>query len=259
MKLFSNFVHNATLVFIDFPEAKPVVSLANYSLALPTFIYQPSINLMSLQTELDAQRADFNEKAPQATQDAYQRGIESIINSNVVQQAKQEGDTAIDFALPNAGGQQISLKDYLQEGPVVLTWYRGGWCPYCNITLRALQQSLPKFKVEGAHLLALTPELPDKSLSTLEKNELSFEVLTDQDNKVARKYGLLFRLTPEVSELYKNNFNLEEYNGNDSDELPLAATYVIDQQGVIRYAFLDADYQHRAEPEHIIKVLRSLQ
>lgn len=152
----------------------------------------------------------------------------------------------------------MSLNDYLTQGPVVLTWYRGGWCPYCNITLRALQQSVLEFKAEGTSLLALTLELPDKSLSTQERNELEFEVLTDRNNEVARQYGLVFKLTPEVSELYKKNFSLEEYNGNDSDELPLAATYVIDQQGLIRYAFLDAEYRHRAEPQQIIKVLRSL-
>ncbi|MEM9828997.1 MAG: peroxiredoxin-like family protein [Bacteroidota bacterium] len=213
---------------------------------------------MSLQTELDARRADFNQKAPQTTKDAYQRGVESVADSGIMQQAKNEGDQAIDFTLPNAQGQLVSLSDYLNQGSVVLTWYRGGWCPYCNITLRALQQALPKIKAEGANLLALTPELPDKSLSTQEKNELEFEVLTDQDNQVAREYGLVFKLTPEVSELYKRNFSLQEYNGNDSDELPLAATYVIDQKGEIRYAFLDAEYRHRAEPEQIIKALNSL-
>ncbi|MEM9674192.1 MAG: peroxiredoxin-like family protein [Cyclobacteriaceae bacterium] len=211
---------------------------------------------MSVQTQLDARRADFNQKAPQTTKEAYQRGIDSVINSGILQQARQEGDTAIDFTLPNAQGQSVSLKEYLQKGPVVLTWYRGGWCPYCNITLRALQQSLPAFKAEGANLLALTPELPDKSLSTQEKNELEFEVLTDQNSEIARKYGLVFKLTPEVSELYKKNFSLEEYNGNDSDELPLAATYVIDQQKVVQYAFLDAEYRHRAEPQQIIEVLQ---
>jgi len=213
---------------------------------------------MSLQTQLDARRADFNQKAPQTTKDAYQRGIESVVDSGMLAQAKNQGDLAIDFTLSNAQGQPVSLKEYLEQGPVVLTWYRGGWCPYCNITLRELQQSLPAFKAEGANLLALTPELPDKSISTQEKNELKFEVLTDQGNEIARKYGLVFKLTPEVSELYRKNLSLEEYNGNGSDELPLAATYVIDRQGLIQFAFLDAEYRHRAEPNQIIQTLQSL-
>ena len=213
---------------------------------------------MLLQNKLEARRADFNQKAPQTTKDAYQRGVESVADSDILQQAKNEGDQAIEFTLSNAQGRSVSLAEYLKQGPVVLTWYRGGWCPYCNITLRALQQALPKIKAEGANLLALTPELPDKSLSTQEKNELEFEVLTDQDNQVAREYGLVFKLTLEVSELYKRNLSLSEYNGNDSDELPLAATYVIDQKGEIRYAFLDAEYRHRAEPEQIIEVLQSI-
>ncbi len=213
---------------------------------------------MSLQTKLDARRADFNQKAPQTTKAAYQRGIESVINSGIVRQAKQEGDQAVDFTLSNAQGQSVSLAEYLKQDLVVLTWYRGGWCPYCNITLRALQQVLPEIKAAGSSLLTLTPELPDKSLSTQEKNELDFEVLIDQNNEVAREYGLVFKLAPEVSELYRKNLSLLEYNGNDSDELPLAATYVIDQKGEIRYAFLDAEYRHRAEPEQIIEALRSL-
>ena len=181
-----------------------------------------------------------------------------MVEAGVEAQAKQVGDQAPDFSLSNATGQSIRLSEYLAKGPVVLTWYRGGWCPYCNITLRQLQLELPNFQAKGANLIALTPELPDKSLSTQEKHALEFEVLSDVGNEVARAYGIVFKLTEEVGEMYQNAFDLHAYNGDESKELPLAATYVIDVEGNIQYAFLDAEYRNRAEPSDILKILDSL-
>ena len=188
----------------------------------------------------------------------YAEGLEAVALSGVLQQARQTGDTAVDFTLTNAKGQKVTLKEKLKDGPVILTWYRGGWCPYCNITLHRLQEELPEFKAAGASLLALTPELPDKSMTTAEKNELEFEILSDVGNKVGRKYGIIYKLTDDVAKSYQNSFDLHGYNGDNSDELPLAATYVIDQQGVIRYAFLHEDYRKRAEPMYIHKTLKDI-
>lgn len=208
-----------------------------------------------LKTALDVRKAGWAEKASDEIKRIYTAGIEDVENSGILASAQQVGDTAPGFTLQNAIGKAVSLSDYLQRGPVVLTWYRGGWCPYCNITLRYLQQALPDFQAAGAQLLALTPELPNKSLTTQEKNELSFEVLTDIDLSVAKEYGIVFKLIDEVGEVYRKNFSLQEFNGNDSDELPLAATYVIQPDGKITYAFLDAEYRNRAEPADILAAL----
>lgn len=207
----------------------------------------------SLKSQLDARKADWASKASDHIKRIYREGIEAV--ADVPGRALNVQDTAPDFQLKNATGNLVSLHDYIVKGPVVLTWYRGGWCPYCNLTLRALQESLPAFQTKGASLLALTPELPDHSLSTLEKNELTFEVLSDIGNAVARRYGVVFKLTNEVAAAYQKGFDLHGVNGDESDELPLAATYVIDQQGIIRYAFLDAEYRNRAEPADILAVL----
>lgn len=212
----------------------------------------------SLQSILDARKAQWAEKAPESTKKAYDEGITDVIQKGVLAQAKQLGDQAPDFSLPNATGKSVRLADLLQKGPVILTWYRGGWCPYCNLTLRRLQDELARFQAAGANLLALTPELPDKSLSTQEKHELSFEVLSDLHNVIAKEYGVVFSLTPELAEMYQNAFDLHGYNGDETNELPLAATYVIDRSGTIRYAFLDAEYRHRAEPEDLLQVLAQL-
>jgi peroxiredoxin len=141
---------------------------------------------------------------------------------------------------------------------VILTWYRGGWCPYCNITLHYLQEYLPQFQAAGANLLALTPELPDSSLNTSEKHSLKFAVLSDLHNGVAKEYGIVFTLIEEVATAYQNGFGLHEYNGDESNELPLSATYIIDQDGIVRWAFLDKDYRNRAEPADILVALKGL-
>lgn len=212
----------------------------------------------SLQAQLDARKAAWAEKASDHVKRAYTEGIDAVVEAGVESQAKQVGEQAPDFSLSNATGQKIRLSDYLAKGPVVLTWYRGGWCPYCNITLRQLQLELPNFQAKGASLIALTPELPDKSLSTQEKHALEFEVLSDVGNEVARAYGIVFKLTEEVGEMYQNAFDLHAYNGDESKELPLAATYVIDVDGSIQYAFLDAEYRNRAEPSDILAILDKL-
>lgn len=212
----------------------------------------------TLQEELQAKKDNFNETASEEIKTIYKAGIDDVKNHGIVKQAKQEGTSAPDFSLPNATGKQIKLSDKLKEGPVILTWYRGGWCPYCNLTLHHLQQTLPAFNEQGAQLLALTPELPDNSISTSEKHNLTFEVLSDINNLVAKQYGIVFKLTEEVAKVYQDKFDLHAYNGNEDDELPLAATYIIGQDGIIKYAFLDSDYRNRANPEDLLDFLKAM-
>lgn len=183
-------------------------------------------------------------------------GVEDVRNSGILGKALNVGDIAPDFTLSNVQNQPVSLYNELANGPVILVWYRGGWCPYCNITLHYLQEKLPEFKKAGATLIALTPELPDNSLSTTEKNNLAFNVLSDLGNKVGKEFGVVFELTAEISSIYEASFGLNNTNGDDSNELPLAATYVIDTDKTIKYAFLDADHKKRADPEEILKTLK---
>ncbi|MGJ8744838.1 peroxiredoxin-like family protein [Polaribacter sp.] len=188
----------------------------------------------------------------------YADGITSVADSGVLKHALNIGDKAPNFTLNNTLNKPVSLYTELEKGPVVLTWYRGGWCPYCNITLHYLQEKLPEFEQAGATLLAVTPELPDNSLSTSEKNNLKFDVLSDVGNTIGKKYGVVFTLTDEVAAIYEAGFGLSEKNGDNSNELPLAATYVVDTNGIIQYAFLNADYRERAEPLEILASLKKL-
>ncbi|WP_234369147.1 peroxiredoxin-like family protein [Brumimicrobium mesophilum] len=214
-------------------------------------------NKTSLKSKLEEKKANFETKASDNKKRAYREGIESVEKSGIVSSAKQVGDKAPNFTLNNALGNPVELKDVLKKGKVVLTWYRGGWCPYCNLTLHQLQEELPNFKANGATLIALTPELPDNSISTAEKNDLEFEVLSDIGNKVAHEYGIVFKLTDEVAGMYNESFDMNAYNGDKSNELPLAATFIIDENGEIIYAFLDADYRNRAEPSEITEFLKN--
>lgn len=211
-----------------------------------------------LQTELDERKASFEKKAPEDTKKAYAEGLKAVSDSNITSKALQVGDVAPNFTLKNATGDNISLYNELKKGPVVLLWYRGGWCPYCNMTLSYMQKSIPDFKKYDANILALSPEVPDKSMSTKEKNELEFEVLSDIDNKVARDYKVVYKLTDEVAGLFEENFGLSTYNGNADAELPLAVTYIIGQDKKIKYAYLNSDYRNRAEPQELINFLKNM-
>lgn len=181
-----------------------------------------------------------------------------ILSNNLTDKAKKTGEQAPGFELSNALGNKVTLDEYLKKGPVILTWYRGGWCPYCNLALQQLQEALPEIKEKGASLIALTPELPDHSLATTEKHNLKFEVLSDVGNKVAKEYGIAYQLKPEVAVKYQNSFGLHQYNGDKSNELPIPATYIIDKSGKIVYAFVDEDYTKRANPEELLKILEKI-
>ena len=212
----------------------------------------------NLKENLDAKKADYAERWSTSTLELHENGIDVVNQTGITQKALQVNAKAPDFTLKNHLDKEVNLYNLLKEGPVVLTWYRGGWCPYCNLTLHALQQALPEIKNQGATLLALTPEVPDQSLSTSEKHDLEFEVLSDLHNQVGKKFGVVFKLEDKVAAAYQNGFDLHAYNGDDSDELPLAATYIIGQDGTIKWAFLDADYRNRAEPNEIVSQLKKL-
>ncbi|MBC7867733.1 MAG: AhpC/TSA family protein [Gloeobacteraceae cyanobacterium ES-bin-316] len=214
--------------------------------------------MQSLQTELDAFQKSFNASVTEKVVTTFASGVEELRQSSITNNSLKVGDLAPDFILGNAIGKNISLSALLKNGPVVLTWYRGGWCPYCNIELRHLQKSLPQFQQYNAQLVALSPELPDKSLTTVEKNQLEFEVLTDYNNDVARKFGIVFKINEDLVEIYNGFHPLDTYNGVDTNELPIPATYIISPDFTIRYAYVEPDYRKRADPQEILKALSKL-
>ncbi|MEO0434124.1 MAG: peroxiredoxin-like family protein [Cyanobacteria bacterium J06656_5] len=204
-------------------------------------------------------QADFQSKAPQDAQATMAAATEALEATGIANQALTVNDKAPDFELPDATGKSVRLSELLKQGPVVINFYRGEWCPYCNLELRAFQNLLSEFKQANATLVAVSPELPDHSLSVTEKHSLEFAVLSDVGNKVSRQYGLVFTLDASLQPLYKGfGIDIPTSNGDDSYELPLPATYVIDQSGRIRYGFAEADYTQRAEPQDALAVVNEL-
>jgi peroxiredoxin len=173
--------------------------------------------------------------------------------------ARMRVDRAPEFQLQSAAGRMVRLDDLLARGPVVLTFYRGAWCPYCNTQLRGLQQALPEIDALDASVVAVSPQLPDGSLDLIDEHELTFEVLSDSKSRVASEYGIGFALTPADRALFLDvGTDLTQANGDDSWVLPAPSTFVIDGEGTIRHARVDADFTNRTEIDEILGALREI-
>ncbi|MBU2870634.1 peroxiredoxin-like family protein [Colwellia sp. E2M01] len=187
----------------------------------------------------------------------------------IIAQAKEfkQGDAAIkvtekapSFILPNQQDILVSLAELLKNGPVVLTFYRGSWCPYCNLQLRALQGKLTEIQALGAQLVAISPQVPDDSLTTNEISEIDFIVLSDQDAKVAAQFGVAWEVPEYLLEHMRvdRELDLEAINNGNGSILPIPATFIIDTNGEVTWRYIDVDYRTRSEPDDIIKALQSL-
>ena len=170
------------------------------------------------------------------------------------------GERAPNFRLPNAAGEEVELASRLATGPVVLSFYRGEWCPYCNLELRALQAALPRFQGHGASLIAISPQSPDHSLSVAEKNELNFDVLSDVHQEAIRAFRVQFTVPADLQDLHRNVFHndLSTRTADGSWDLPVPATFVIDRGGIIRARYVSADYRTRMDPDDIEAALAAI-
>jgi peroxiredoxin len=205
---------------------------------------------------------EFQESAlkeiPVETLKRMEQATKELVESDLAK-GLTVNEQAPDFTLKDATGTDITLYEELKKGPVILTFYRGGWCPYCNLELRAYQRVLNDIKTAGAQLIAISPQTPDASLTTKEKNELEFLVLSDPNGNIAESYKLVFKLPDYLVEIYKQfGFDVPGHIDNDSWELPVPATYIIDQSGKIRFASVDSDYTKREDPSKVVEVLKIL-
>jgi peroxiredoxin len=211
---------------------------------------------MSLKEQLAEYRTGWFKRVPAERQAVMERHINEL-RDGLAKTALKAGDQGPPIVLTNAKGTIVDVKSLLSRGPVIVTFYRGGWCPYCNLELKAFQQILPQIKAAGASLVAISPEKPDDTLSTAEKNALDFEVLSDVGQKVGRAFGLVYTCSDELKWAYREfGLDIPGKNGADEWALPISATYVIGRDGQIAYAYTDADYRDRAEPEEVLTVLK---
>ena len=219
---------------------------------------------MNYQTTKDLDEARFDlrtNRIPAANLIRMDRATDELVASGIRSKALQVGDSVQDFILMDAHGQPVRLRALLEAGPVVLSFYRGGWCPYCNIELQGLERILAELKGTGASLLAISPQLPDNSLCTEVKNSLHFPLLSDVGNVVAKRFGIVFELPDELLALYKGSqHELAKMNGpTGGRELPIQATFILDRTGTVRLSFVDEDYTKRMDPDTILETLRTLQ
>lgn len=213
----------------------------------------------SLTKKLSDRSEAASKRMPIESKRTMDAATEKLRQSKITETAAKEGSFVPDFTLPNAFGSSFRLTDALEKGPVVLVFYRGGWCPYCNLQLHEYQKSLSRIRDLGAMLVAISPEAPENAEQTIKKGELAFEVLSDTNNRVGRSLGLVFGLPEDLKKLYKSfGIDLEASQKNPDWELPVPATYVVGQDRKITWAFVDVDYKKRADTEDILSALRKL-
>jgi peroxiredoxin len=217
-------------------------------------------NFMSLQARLDAFKADFEaNKVPASVVTAFHKATAELIASGQADRALKAGDRIPAFSLPDAEGKTASSAALLAEGPLVLTFYRGVWCPYCNMDLQAIEAAAGEIRELGASLAAISPQIAANSRRSQRENKLSFPILSDHGGETAAAFGLRFALPEYLREVYTAlGVDLSVMNGEPSWTLPMPARYVIDQNGVIAYAEVNPDYTRRPDPSELIPTLQRL-
>ena len=219
---------------------------------------------MSLQAKLDAFKADFEAgkppyNVPPAVIETMHRATKELIASGAAQRALKVGDKAPSFTLKDPDGNDVSSTALLAQGPLVVSFYRGVWCPYCNMELQALQAALPEFERRGAKLVAISPQTAPNSRKSVRQNALAFPIRSDTENRVAAAFGLRFALPDYLVELYKALKNdLPSFNGDPSWTLPMPGRYVIAPDGTFLYAEVNPDYTRLPEPADMLPALDRL-
>jgi peroxiredoxin len=187
------------------------------------------------------------------------RLVEGLLKAGAADGALKVGDKVPDFMVPNAEGKLRQSKSLFGEKPVVVSFYRGMWCPYCSAELNALAEASPKLRSAGAGVVAITPEAGGAALRTKKERALDFEILCDIDNGVAMDFGLMFRIPDDIQPSYlKVGRNLPLIYGNDSWMLPIPATYVVGRDGRVAHAYINLDYRERCDPESLLDVVAKL-
>ncbi len=205
---------------------------------------------MNLATELKAVTDGVRQQAPAEVVMAMDTATAILAASGLDDKALKRGGRMPDFELPDATGKVVRSADLRSKGPLLISFYRGHWCPYCNLELKALQERLADIAATGTTLVAISPQTPDQSLTTQQKHALRFPVLSDGDNKVARQFGLVYTLDESLRPIYQAfGIDLKAHNGDSSFELPVPATYLVAKDGTVLESYLDVDYRKRLAPE----------
>ena len=211
-------------------------------------------------SELAKQIEQFNNELatqfPQEVLEAFGKSIEDIKTKNIEEKSIKLNEIMPSFSLLNAKNEIIHSEEILKSGKMIIAFYRGSWCPYCNLELKALQDNLSKINDKKASLVAISPQSPDNSLTIIEKHNLTFEVLTDKDNTFAKQLGIAFELQDFVLPYYNAlGIDLTNFNKNNDNSLPIPAVFVVNQEGKIIYKFADVNYMNRVDIDELLNTL----
>lgn len=212
------------------------------------------INLNNLLHNLKLQ---LSAQLPEAINTAFEESIYDLKMQRIGESAHKPGDTLPSFTLPNTKGELINSDQLLLENDkLIIAFFRGGWCPYCNLELKALHDVLPQIKAKRAALVAVSPQMIEKSVSMSADNPFAFDILWDKDNKYAKELNITFDLQASLLPYYQQlGIHLEEYNGNEENSLPIPAVFVIDKNKTVTFSFIDADYTERVNIEELLNKL----
>lgn len=216
--------------------------------------------MSKLNEQCAAVRDEFIAGLPEDQQNTVIAASQRLAESDVASEAIKVGDRAPKFTLTDTHGRQFDLKESLLHGPIVLSFYRGGWCPFCSLELKALAEREPDIRNLGARLVAVSPELHEQNQAATGDLNLPFSLLFDEANQVARAYGLVMQVDETMRPLYLQwGFDLPTFNGDESWELPLPGTFIINTSGNVHAAYVNKDYTQRMEPDDIITALAAIQ
>jgi len=212
---------------------------------------------MNLNRELKKLKEQTLKNIPDEYVEVMLKDVEIQVKKGLTKNALAIGETIPNFELENAVGERVDIEDLLENGPLVISFYRGAWCPYCNMELAAYQEALSELTEAGGQLVAISPELPDASMSLIEKHGLKYQILSDVNNEVARQFGLVFKLSDSLQRVYKKlGLDLSVGQGNANHELPFPATYVINSDGRVVEMSVQYDYTQRLEPDVAIERIK---
>lgn len=212
--------------------------------------------MSNLKDALNEYKNAVKEKVPADVWQKMTEATEALNKADLAKNALKSGASFPDFTLNNQHGVAKRFSDYLQSGPVILNIYRGGWCPYCNLEMKAFHDILPEIKARGAQLIGMSPETPDHAKDTAAKAGIEIDILSDVGNSVSRQLGLVFTLAENLKPIYQQfGIDIPAFNGDSSFTLPLPATYLIDKTGKVLYHFIDVDYTLRQEPKELLSFI----
>lgn len=214
------------------------------------------LQMNNLQEQIQELNKNLAAQLPTEILETFGQSITDLHLQNIEKSSIEIGQTFPDFNLPNTNNETIALHTLLKKGKVIIAFFRGSWCPYCNLELKALQETLKKMANKSITILAISPQAEKHNQALRNNQQLDFELLTDQNNALAKQIGISFSLQDYVIPVYNNlGINLSDYNNNNSNELPVPAVFVVDTDGSISYKFVDSNYMNRVNIQELIEQL----